>query len=71
MSGEEGSIDLAYNAQIMRTGRFVFPDDSAVNWQGELMRARYWLAKQEGGEAEWPRGEVNMQERSKTGRRHR
>jgi len=29
MSGEEGYIDLAYNAQIMRTGRFVFPDDEA------------------------------------------
>lgn len=70
MSGEEGSIDLAYDAQIMRTGRFVFPDDSAVNWQAELLRPWFCLAMPDGGTAEWPLGVFYMPTVTKTGSRH-
>lgn len=70
LDAEEGSIELDANAQIMRTGRFVFRNDSSVNWQAELLRPWFCLAMPDGGTAEYPLGVFYMPTASITAGRH-
>ena len=70
LSAVDGTISLDYNAQIMRTGRFVIRDDPAVNWQAELLRVWFAVSMPDGGDARFPLGLFYMPTAPKTGSAH-